>query len=143
MRNASPVVSAGSALVALVVACLCQAVPAAAQTICGDTAVEVRIQVFERRHAEGVARILWSNCARTTYGNQWSSVNLAQGKNGPICYDTRAWRSYYSSRKIITCSGGDVRAPRWVCFYRATPCRYRNDRSRERDDGSGDLDDDD
>jgi hypothetical protein len=126
MRIASPVSSACSALVMLIASYLTMAAPAAAQRICGDTAVEVRIHVFERRHAEGVGRVLWSNCARRTYGDQWSNVDLARGgRDRLVCYSTFANRSYYSSRNIITCSGGDVRQPRWVCFYRAVPCRYR------------------
>jgi hypothetical protein len=128
MRIPSPVSSAAFAFLVLAAACLLQAAPATAQRICGDTAVEVRIHVFERRHAEGVGRILWSNCARRTYGDEWSDVDLARGgRDGDrlVCYSTHATRGYYSSRHIVTCSGGDVRAPRWVCYYRATPCRYR------------------
>ncbi len=142
MKISIPVTSVGLAFVALVAALVMQTVPAAAQHICGDTAVEVRIHVFERRHAEGVGRILWSNCARRTYGDQWSNVDLARGgRDRLVCYSTYAVRSYYSNRNIITCSGGDVRSPRLVCFYRATPCRYRND--GRRNDGRRDQGDDD
>jgi hypothetical protein len=125
MSTTIPVSAAARALAACAAALLMQPSPAAAQRICGATPVEVSVQVWEKRHAESVARALWSNCARRNYGDAWGRVNLARQPSGVFCYDAGAWRSYYSSDGVVGCSGRDIRYPRWVCFYRATPCRYR------------------
>jgi hypothetical protein len=125
MRSVLPITAAGQATAALVAAFLMYPAPAAAHRICGDTPVEVNVQVRERRHGESVAFALWSNCARSNYGDHWGSVGLARSKGRVFCYDVSARRSYYSNQGIITCDGGYIRYPRWVCFYRATPCRYR------------------
>jgi hypothetical protein len=131
MRIAVPVSSAGPAIVALVAACLLQAGPAAARKICGDTPVEVTVQVRKWRHAGPVARIVWSDCARKTYGDEWSNLSIAKWRpDRPDCYDTRAWPRYYSSRPPATCTGTETRDARWVCFYRATPCRWRRSNGR-------------
>jgi hypothetical protein len=126
MRSVSPFAAAAPATAALVAAFLMQAAPADAQRICGDTPVEVSVQVWEKSHGYKVARVLWSNCARRNYGDQWGTLSLARGKRGPVCYDAGAWRSYYNNEGIITCPGSDIRYPTWVCFYRATPCRFRH-----------------
>ena len=128
MRNPIPVSAAAPALAAFVAAFPMHPSPAAAQRICGDTPVEVSVQVWEKSHGQKVATVLWSNCARRNYGDQWGSVGLARAKRGPVCYDAGAWRSYYNNSGIVTCPGSDIRHPRWVCFYRATPCRYRHQR---------------
>lgn len=93
--------------------------------------MEVSVQVYEKSHAQKVARALWSNCARRYYGDQWGNPGLARAKRGPVCYNAGEWRSYYNNSGIVSCTGSDIRYPRWVCFYRATPCRSRH---RHQDD---------
>jgi len=135
MKIAIPVAPVGSALLALVAACLLQVLPAAAQRICGDTPVEVIVKARQKTHGEYMAPILWSSCARSVYGDQWGSLRLSAGNNGPECYYARARRSYYRSSRVIACPPGEyVRDPRWVCFYRAIPCRYPGNRGGEDDD---------
>jgi hypothetical protein len=124
MRSVVPVAAAGQATAALVAAFLMHPVPAAAQPICGDTPVEVRVQVRQRHHAEWVARTSWSNCARKYYGDEWGSLRLAKGKSNVYCYYVGAWQRYYRNRPSVACRNYDSR-PRYACFYRAIPCRYR------------------
>jgi hypothetical protein len=128
MRSFFPLAATARATAAFVTAFLMQVAPAAAQRICGDTPVEVSVQVYEKSHGEKVARALWSNCARRNYGDQWGSLGLARAKRGPVCYNASAWRSYYNNSGIIACAASDIRYPTWVCFYRATPCRHRYQR---------------
>jgi hypothetical protein len=124
MRSVVPVAAAGQATAALVAAFLIYPVPpAAAHKICGDTPVEVNVHVRYWSHGKTVAKALWRSCARTKYGDQWGSLELARAKRD-FCYNVDAYRSYYRHQGLLTCDGDDDPRARWVCFYRATPCRY-------------------
>jgi hypothetical protein len=124
MRSAIPI--AVPATAALVAATLMQVSTASAHRICGATTIGVSVQVREEWHAQTVAWALWGNCARKYYGREWSSLEMSKDRTKVHCYDVRAWRRYYGSNGFVTCDS-TIDRPRWVCFLRAIPCRYRSD----------------
>jgi hypothetical protein len=114
---------APTAAVAFLAAFMVQSTPVAAHPICGDTPVGVLFKVDEQWHAHWLARILWEDCARRKYGYEWAALDLARNKNDrPICYPGRTFG--YTGERILKCPPRDNAHGRWVCFYRATPCRY-------------------
>jgi hypothetical protein len=135
MRSVVSIAAAApAAAAAFVAAFLLQPSPAAAQRICGNTAVEVNFQVWRKHHAEKVGPAFWGNCARSNYGDEWGSWYVAQNKEF-YCYNVRAWRRYYNDNHVraVTCDRRESNSASFVCFYRAIPCRYQYQRRSDDD----------
>jgi hypothetical protein len=118
MRRVARILTLGSsAPVILIAALVTQPTPAAAHPICGDTPVVVSGTFWDRSNAWGLARPRWSHCTRRVYGEGWTHWRHGDAK--VICHD--AGMDYQID---VTCPHWDNNR-KWVCYFMATPCRWR------------------
>lgn len=105
------------AAVVFVAAFVVQSTPVAAHRNCRHTPVVVSGTFWDRSHAWGLARSRWSDCVRRVYGEGWTDWEHGAAK--VFCHNARLDYQIH-----VTCPSWDNHR-RWVCYFKATPCRWR------------------